>query len=217
MSQPIGIGLAGFGTVGAGVYKNLAANGNLLSQRLGTRFEVIRIAVRDLQKERVVSAPVELFTTNADDLISDPNIRIVVELMGGIETPLGFVKKAINAGKTVVTGNKALLAEHGQEIFHLARERKVPVFYEAAVAGGIPIIKVVRESFASNRFESIHGILNGTSNYILTRMTDTGMDFAPALAEVLVGRTEPGGRLPITFPTDESTTPIQEAQQYPRN
>ena len=103
--------------------------------------------------------------------------------MGGVETPLAFVKKAINAGKTVVTGNKALLAEHGQEIFHLARERKVPVFYEAAVAGGIPIIKVVRESFASNRFESIHGILNGTSNYILTRMTDTGMDFAPALAE----------------------------------
>ena len=183
MSQPIGIGLAGFGTVGAGVYKNLVANGNLLSQRLGARFEVIRIAVRDLKKERVIAAPVELFTTNADDLISDPAIRIVVELMGGIETPLAFVKKAIKAGKTVVTGNKALLAEHGQEIFHLARERKVPVFYEAAVAGGIPIIKVVRESFASNRFESIHGILNGTSNYILTRMTDTGMDFAPALLE----------------------------------
>jgi homoserine dehydrogenase len=183
MNQPIGIGLAGFGTVGAGVYKNLVANGNLLSQRLGARFEVVRIAVRDLKKERVVAAPGELFTTNADDLISHPNIRIVVELMGGIETPLAFVKKAINAGKTVVTGNKALLAEHGQEIFHLARERKVPVFYEAAVAGGIPIIKVVRESFVSNRFESIHGILNGTSNYILTRMTDTGMDFAPALAE----------------------------------
>ena len=183
MSQPVGIGLAGFGTVGAGVYKNLVANGNLLSQRLGARFEVVRIAVRDLKKERVVAAPSELFTTNADDLISHPNIRIVVELMGGIETPLAFVKKAINAGKTVVTGNKALLAEHGQEIFHLARERKVPVFYEAAVAGGIPIIKVVRESFASNRFESIHGILNGTSNYILTRMTDTGMDFTPALAE----------------------------------
>ena len=183
MSSPIGIGLAGFGTVGAGVYKNLVANGNLLSQRLGARFQVIRIAVRDLKKERVVAAPGELFTSNADDLITDPNIHIVVELMGGIETPLAFVKKAINAGKTVVTGNKALLAEHGQEIFHLAREREVPVFYEAAVAGGIPIIKVVRESFASNRFESIHGILNGTSNYILTRMTDTGMDFAPALAE----------------------------------
>jgi homoserine dehydrogenase len=183
MSQSIGIGLAGFGTVGAGVYKNLVANGDLLAQRLGARFEVLRIAVRDLQKPREVAAPVELFTSNAADLIADPNIRIVVELMGGIETPLAFIKNAIKAGKTVVTGNKALLAEHGQEIFHLARERRVPVFYEAAVAGGIPIIKVVRESFISNRFESIHGILNGTSNYILTRMTDTGMDFAPALAE----------------------------------
>ncbi len=183
MSKSIGIGLAGFGTVGAGVYKNLVANGDLLAQRLGARFEVRRIAVRDLKKPRHVTAPVELFTTNADDLIADSNIRIVVELMGGIETPLAFVKKAIRAGKTVVTGNKALLAEHGQEIFHLAREHRVPVFYEAAVAGGIPIIKVVRESFIGNRFESIHGILNGTSNYILTRMTDTGMDFAPALAE----------------------------------
>ncbi len=183
MSQPIGIGLAGFGTVGAGVYKNLMANGNLIAQRLGARFEILRIAVRDLKKSRAIAVPAGLFTANADDLISDPNIRIVVELMGGIETPLAFVKKAINAGKTVVTGNKALLAEHGQEIFHLARERKVPVFYEAAVAGGIPIIKVLRESFVGNRFESIHGILNGTSNYILTRMTDTGMDFAPALAE----------------------------------
>jgi homoserine dehydrogenase len=183
MSQPIGIGLAGFGTVGSGVYKNLLANGNLLAQRHGVHFEVRRIAVRDLKKPRAITAPAELFTDDADDLIGDPGIRIVVELMGGVETPLGLVKKAINAGKTVVTGNKALLAEHGQEIFHLARERRVPVFYEAAVAGGIPIIKVVRESFVGNRFESIHGILNGTSNYILTRMTDTGMDFAPALAE----------------------------------
>ena len=183
MTQPIGIGLAGFGTVGAGVYKNLTANGDLLTQRLGTRFAVRRIAVRDLKKRREVSAPAEIFTTNTDDLISDPDIRIVIELMGGIETPLAFVKKAIAAGKIVITGNKALLAEHGQEIFRLAREKRVPVFYEAAVAGGIPIIKIVRESFVGNRFESIHGILNGTSNYILSRMTDTGMDFAPALAE----------------------------------
>jgi homoserine dehydrogenase len=183
MSKSIGIGLAGFGIVGSGVYKNLVANGDLLAQRLGARFEVRRIAVRDLRKARDVAAPIELFTANADDLVADSAIRIVVELMGGIETPLAFVKKAIKAGKTVVTGNKALLAEHGQEIFHLAREHRVPVFYEAAVAGGIPIIKVVRESFIGNRFESIHGILNGTSNYILTRMTDTGMDFAPALAE----------------------------------
>ena len=165
------------------MYKNLAANGGLVAQRLGARFEVLRIAVRDLQKPRDPSVPVELFTADANDLIADPNIRVVVELMGGIEMPLQFVKNAIKAGKSVVTGNKALLAEHGQEIFHLAREHRKPGFYEAAVAGGIPIIKVVRESFVANRFESIHGILNGTSNYILTRMTDTGMDFAPALAE----------------------------------
>ncbi|MGA7214547.1 MAG: homoserine dehydrogenase [Terrimicrobiaceae bacterium] len=183
MNQSIGIGLAGFGTVGAGVFRNLALNGDLLAQRLGARFEVLRIAVRDPGKSRDVAAPAELFTADIDDLIADTNIRIVVELIGGIDTPLAFIKKAIKAGKSVVTGNKALLAEHGQEIFHLAREHRVPVFYEAAVAGGIPIIKVVRESFIGNRFESIHGILNGTSNYILTRMTDTGMDFAPALAE----------------------------------
>jgi homoserine dehydrogenase len=183
MNQSIGIGLAGFGTVGAGVFRNLALNGDLLAQRLGARFEVLRIAVRHPGKVRDVAAPAELFTANIDDLIADSNIRIVVELIGGIDTPLAFIKNAIKAGKSVVTGNKALLAEHGQEIFHLAREHRVPVFYEAAVAGGIPIIKVVRESFIGNRFESIHGILNGTSNYILTRMTDTGMDFAPALAE----------------------------------
>ncbi|HEY5743652.1 MAG TPA: homoserine dehydrogenase [Terrimicrobiaceae bacterium] len=183
MSQSIGVGLAGFGTVGAGVYKNLITNGNLLAQRFGARFEVLRIAVRDLRKPRMIEAPAELFTDNADDLIADSKVQIVIELMGGIETPLAFVKKAIKAGKTVITANKALLAEHGQEIFHLALECRVPVFYEAAVAGGIPIIKVVRESFVGNRFESIHGILNGTSNYILSRMTDTAMDFEPALAE----------------------------------
>jgi len=185
MSHSIGIGLAGFGTVGAGVYKNLTANGDLIAQRLGARFEIKRVAVRDLGKPRTVEAPASLFTTDLDALLTDPEIRIVVELIGGIETPLAFVKKAIEAKKIVITGNKALLAEHGPEIFHLAKEHRVPVFYEAAVAGGIPIIKAVRESFVGNRFESIHGILNGTSNYILTRMTDTGMDFRPALEEAM--------------------------------
>jgi len=183
MNREIGMGLAGFGTVGAGVYKNLARNGALLEQRLGVRFAVRRIAVRDLQKKRDIPAPTALFTNRLEDLLADPKIQVVVELMGGIEIPLRFVKNAIAAGKMVITGNKALLAEHGREIFALAHERKVPVFYEAAVAGGIPIIKTVREAFVGNRFETIHGILNGTSNYILTRMTDAGLDFAPALAE----------------------------------
>ncbi len=181
--ETIGIGLAGFGTVGAGVYKNLAANRALLSQRLGVTFDVRRIAVRDLAKPRSVEAPAELFTTNLQELLDDPKIQVAIELIGGIDQALAFVKAAIAAGKIVITGNKALLAEHGPEIFQLAREYRVPVFYEAAVAGGIPIIKSVREAFIGNRFESIHGVLNGTSNYILTRMTESGLDFATALAE----------------------------------
>lgn len=183
MTHKIGIGLAGFGTVGAGVYKNLLRNAALLEQRIGIQFEVRKIAVRDLAKARDVQAPAELFTSSPDDLLADPSIHVVVELMGGIDIPLAFVKKAIAAGKIVITGNKALLAEHGREIFELAAEKRVPVFYEAAVAGGIPIIKSVREAFVGNRFEAIHGILNGTSNYILSRMTDEGLDFAPVLVE----------------------------------
>lgn len=183
MTQKIGIGLAGFGTVGAGVYKNLLRNAALLEQRIGVQFDVRKIAVRDLAKVRDVQAPAELFTGSPDDLLSDSSIHVLVELMGGIDIPLAFVKKAIAAGKIVITGNKALLAEHGREIFQLAADKRVPVFYEAAVAGGIPIIKSVREAFVGNRFEAIHGILNGTSNYILSRMTDEGLDFAPVLVE----------------------------------
>jgi len=183
MKTEIGIGLAGFGTVGSGVYKNLVRNGALIEERTGVAFCVRRIAVKDVNEPRRVEAPDELFTEKTEDLINDPSIQIVIELMGGIQFPLGFIRRAIEAGKTVITANKALLAEHGKEIFDLAQEKNVEVFFEAAVAGGIPIIKAVRESFVGNRFESIHGILNGTSNYILTRMSDSGMDFAPALEE----------------------------------
>ena len=183
MKKEIGIGLAGFGTVGSGVFKNLERNGALIEERTGVAFSVRRIAVKDLNEPRKVEAAEELFTTRPDDLIEDPTIRIVVELMGGIEFPLGFIRRAILAGKIVITANKALLAEHGKEIFDLAESQNVAVLYEAAVAGGIPIIKAVRESFVGNRIESIHGILNGTSNYILTRMTDSGIDFSPALEE----------------------------------
>lgn len=183
MKTEIGIGLAGFGTVGSGVYKNLLRNAALIEERTGVAFSVRRIAVKDLAEPRRVEAPDDLFITNPDELIADPSIQVVVELMGGIDFPLRFIRRAIQAGKIVVTANKALLAEHGKEIFELAKEKNAAVFFEAAVAGGIPIIKAVREGFVGNRFESIHGILNGTSNYILTRMTDAGLDFAPALEE----------------------------------
>jgi homoserine dehydrogenase len=115
--------------------------------------------------------------------VDDPQVQIVVELMGGIEEARQLIIRAIGAGKTVVTGNKALLAEHGKELFDLATAKQVPIFFEAAVAGGIPIIKAVRESFIGNHIKSIHGIINGTTNYILTRMTEAGLDYAAALAE----------------------------------
>ncbi len=181
--ESIGIGLAGFGTVGAGVFQALQQNGELLYRRLGVRFEVRRIALRHPTKNRPFPAPEGLVTTNWRDLIADPSIRIIVELMGGTKEPFALFRSAIAAGKTLITANKALLAEHGAEIFQLAESANVPVFYEAAVAGGIPIIKSIREAFVGNHFESIYGILNGTSNYILTRMTDSAMDFHQALAE----------------------------------
>jgi homoserine dehydrogenase len=179
----INIGMAGLGTVGGGVVKNLRQNGSLLRERTGASFRISRAVVRDPGKDRGLDLSGVEIGTDWRTLVEDPQIQIVIELMGGIAEAKALCLGAISAGKMVITGNKALLAEHGQELFHLSREKGVPIFYEAAVAGGIPIIKAVRESFVGNRIENLHGILNGTSNYILTRMAETGMDFAPALAE----------------------------------
>ena len=181
--RQVGIGIAGLGTVGAGVYKHVAQNRALLTERIGTELVVRRAGVRDVHKPRVAGPPPGELTTRWQDLIDDPGVEIVVELMGGIAEPLALINAAIDAGKVVVTGNKALLAEHGKEIFARAAEKRVPVFFEASTAGGIPIIKTIREALIANHIVSIHGIINGTSNYILTRMTDAGLDFADALAE----------------------------------
>lgn len=181
--RQIGIGIAGFGTVGAGVYKHLSGNRELLRGRLGCELTVRKIALRDPNKARSIAAPKELVTTRWEDLIDDPEVQVIVELMGGVETPLKLVLAAIAKGKIVVTGNKALLAEHGEEIFDAAERHRVPVFYEAAVAGGVPIVKSIREAFVASHIRSIHGIINGTSNYILTRMTQEGLSFEVALKE----------------------------------
>jgi len=181
--EQIGIGLAGLGTVGAGVYKHLIRNRALISERVGLELAVRRIAVRNTSKVRTLPPPAELVTDDWKELVEDPSIGILVELMGGVEAPFQFMMCGINAGKVVVTGNKALLAERGAEIFEKAAEKGVPIFFEAAVAGGIPIIKLIREGFIGNHIESIHGILNGTSNYILTRMAEEGLDFPEALRE----------------------------------
>ncbi len=171
------------GNVGAGVFKHLTQNRALLRERLGFELEVRKIAVRDLKKDRGVAVPEELLTTQWQELLDDPAIQIIVELMGGKEDSLKLILGAIERGKIVVTGNKALLAEHGREIFEAATKHRVPVFFEAAVAGGIPIIKSIREAFIGNHIKSVHGIINGTSNYILTRMVEAGLSFAEALAE----------------------------------
>jgi homoserine dehydrogenase len=176
------IGLAGLGNVGAGVYKNLEKNRALLQERTGADLVVKKIAVRDLSRARDVEVPAELMTTRLLDLVEDDGIDIIVELIGGTDQAYEFVKAALQAGKPVVTGNKALLAEHGKELIELAEQKNVPLYCEAAVAGGIPIIKAVKEALVGNKIEAIYGIINGTSNFILSQMAD-GMAFEEALAE----------------------------------
>ncbi|MDG2400239.1 MAG: homoserine dehydrogenase [Akkermansiaceae bacterium] len=180
-----GIGLAGFGTVGSGVWNILKEHGGLIESRSqgSAAMEIRQIAVRDLSKKREGDAPAELFTTNLMEVVENPLIDIVVELIGGTKAAFNLVAEALKAGKPVVTGNKALLAERGPELFALSKENNTPIYFEAAVAGGIPIIKAVQQSFVGNRIESIAGIINGTSNYILQRMTEAGLGYPEALKE----------------------------------
>jgi homoserine dehydrogenase len=183
----IGIGLAGFGTVGSGVWNTLERTGDLITERTGgsVALNIAKILVRDLAKVRASTGTVDpaLFTTDWHQLIEDPAVEIVVELIGGTVDAFEIVAAALKAKKPVVTGNKALLAERGVELFALSREMETPIHFEAAVAGGIPIIRTVQDSFIGNQIQSFSGIINGTSNYILGRMTDAGLTFDAALAE----------------------------------
>ena len=147
------------------------------------QLEIRKIAVRDLSKSRDGDAPAALFTTDLMEVVNDPSVDIVVELIGGTDAAFDLVAAALKAGKPVVTGNKALLAERGAELFALSKEHHAPIHFEAAVAGGIPIIKAVQESLVGNRIESMAGIINGTSNYILQRMTEAGLGYPEALKE----------------------------------
>jgi len=185
-SSTLGIGLIGFGTVGSGVWKTLHENGELITARTGgIQLEIKKIAVRDLNKERDVEVPQDILTTQWEDVINDPSVDIVVELAGGTTTACDMAKAAIEANKPLVTGNKALIAEKGAELFPLSAAKGSPLYFEAAVAGGIPIIKALRESLVGNKLESLYGIINGTSNYILERMTLAGLDYEEALKEAM--------------------------------
>ncbi len=176
-------GLAGLGNVGAGVFKNLQKNGDLIASRSGIRLKAKRIAVRDMEKHAAAGIPRELLTTDWHELVNDPDIKVIVELIGGTAEAYDLVKTAILAKKAVVTGNKALLAERGRELVALAEQNDVPLYFEAAVAGGIPIIKAVREALIGNNILAIYGIINGTTNYILSRMADAGLSYEAALGE----------------------------------
>ncbi len=182
--ESIKAGLLGFGTVGRGTFNVLKRNQEEISRRAGRRIEITRIAVRNVARAQAALEG-EAVTVDADlqALINDPTLDIVIEAIGGIEPARELVLQTLEQGKHVVTANKALLALHGNEIFATASKHGVMVAFEAAVAGGIPIIKALREGLSANRIESIVGIINGTTNFILSQMRARGVDFATALAD----------------------------------
>ncbi|MBU1264572.1 MAG: homoserine dehydrogenase [Gammaproteobacteria bacterium] len=180
--KPINVGLLGLGTVGGGTLTVLRRNAEEITRRAGREIRVVRAAVRDLEKARALAGDLPL-TTNPFDVVDDPEIDIVVELIGGLEPARELVLQAIANGKHVVTANKHLVAKYGNEIFAAAQTRGVMVAFEAAVAGGIPIIKALREGLTANRIEWLAGIINGTSNFILTEMRDKGAAFEDVLKE----------------------------------
>ena len=181
--RKIKVGIIGFGTIGSGVVKILASSRDLIRQRLGAEVEVIKIADLDITSDRGVEVNSSLLTTDAKEMIDNPDVDIVVELMGGYEPARSFMLQAIAGGKHVVTANKALIAKHGDEIFAAVEDQQVSIGFEAAVAGAIPIIRLIREAFVANRIITIEGIVNGTANYILSKMSDEQCDFDVALKE----------------------------------
>jgi homoserine dehydrogenase len=177
----IGVGLIGFGTIGTGVVKVLRDNAAVIEERLGFPLRLVRIADLDLETDRGVALDGIQFDADAPGLINDPAVHIVIELIGGYDVPRKFILDAFAAGKHVVTANKALLAQHGREIFGAAAAAGLDIAFEAAVGGGIPILRSLREGLAANQIETVLGILNGTTNYVLTEMESTGEDFEVVL------------------------------------
>lgn len=181
--KEIVVGLIGFGTVGTGVVRLLQQNMTQLEKRLGARIILKKIADLDIISPRGVSINRDLLTKDAGEVLEDPEISIIIELMGGLEPARTFLLRAIGNGKNVVTANKALLATHGDEIFAAAESANVDIGFEASVGGTIPVIKTIKESLAGNRIKTIFGIMNGTSNFILSKMADEGKEFNVVLRE----------------------------------
>ena len=181
--KPVKVGVLGLGTVGGGTVNVLKRNAAEIARRAGREIIITRASAKDLDKQRICDTQGIILTTDPMDIINDPKIDIVLELIGGAGPGKDMVLKAIENGKHVVTANKSLIALHGNEIFAKASEKGVIVAFEAAVAGGIPIIKAIREGLSGNQIEWLAGIINGTGNFILTEMRDKGRDFSDVLAE----------------------------------
>ncbi|MBI3354304.1 MAG: homoserine dehydrogenase [Nitrospirae bacterium] len=183
MKDRINVGIIGFGTVGSGAARILINNADIIKRRLGIPVVLKKMADLDIKKDRGIKLDKDVLTTDAAKILDDPDIDIVIELIGGYEPAKSFILKAIERGKCVVTSNKALLAVHGEEIFHIAASKGVDIGFEGSVGGGIPIIRILKEGLAANNILSIYGIINGTSNYILTKMTNEGRAFGDVLSE----------------------------------
>ncbi|KDR93970.1 homoserine dehydrogenase [Peptoclostridium litorale DSM 5388] len=179
--ESIKVALLGFGVVGSGVFNILQDNKEKIESHIQKRIEIKKILVRDIEKARGANAPKEMLTKDINDIVNDPEIDMVVELMGGIGKAYEYMKIAIENKKHIVTANKALIATHGDEIYKLAVENGVQIRYEASVGGGIPIINTLTQSLAANNVDEILGVINGTTNFILTQMDEQGMDFDDAV------------------------------------
>jgi homoserine dehydrogenase len=180
-TRTIRIGILGFGTVGSGAYRMLQDNKEAIFRKIGLPVEVVRIGIRDATKGRSLAS--EMFTTDLESIVTDPNVDVVLELIGGVDPAARLVEQALMAGKHVVTANKELIAKHGSRLVHLARSRGLDLHFEAAVGGGIPLIQPLKHQLAGNDVIRLMGILNGTTNYILTKMQEEGAEFEDALAE----------------------------------
>ncbi len=181
--EKIRVGQIGCGTVGSGVVRILTSNRALIASRTGCEIDIRKIAVRSFSDPRYVEVPQGLLTERVEEVLDDPEIDIVVEVMGGLEPARSFVERALEGGKHVVTANKALMSTHGGELLELAESKGLVLDFEASVGGGIPIIHPLKEGLAGNRISGILGIVNGTTNYILTRMGEEGLSFSEALRQ----------------------------------
>jgi homoserine dehydrogenase len=181
--QQVNLGLIGGGTVGSGVYHALQLNGGLLSSRIGVKVAARKVAVKAFDEPRPYEIPRAVMTTDWREVVNDPEVHVIAELVGGTNLAREIILSALKLGKPVITANKALLSKHGEELFAAAKKSGANLYYEASVCGGIPIIKSLREGFVGNRIHALYGIVNGTCNYILTRMKLEGADFDAVLAD----------------------------------